>query len=68
MSKSLAEGQLVQMIADVSPWMDTIGVVLEDFPTFKDPTYRDSLVHVLYTDGRDIWTPFLFLKKVNENE
>ena len=61
-----AKGELVQMIYEASPWLDTIGIVLEDYPTDEKPEYMDTLVHVFYTDGQDIWTPFVFLEKVED--
>jgi hypothetical protein len=66
--KVFVKGELVQMIYEASPWMDTIGIVLEDYPKERDPEYADTLVHVFYTDGKDIWTPFVFLEKVKDDK
>ena len=64
--KVFAKGELVQMIYEASPWIDSIGIVLEDYPKEQDPKYMDTLVHVFYTDGKEVWTPFVFLEKVEE--
>ena len=66
--KVFTKGELVQMIHDVSPWESAIGIVLESYPKEKkeEQPSLDTLVHVFYTDGKDIWTPFVFLEKVKD--
>ena len=64
--KVFAKGQLVELTHDVSPWENTLGIVLEDYPKEETPEYADTLVHVFYTDGKEIWTPFVFLEKVKD--
>ena len=47
--KVFAKGQLVELTHDVSPWENTLGFVLEDYPKEESPEYADTLVHVFYT-------------------
>jgi len=66
--KVFSKGQLVELIHDVSPWENALGIVLEDYPKGKKQEHSslDTLVHVFYADGKEVWTPFVFLEKVEE--
>ncbi len=57
-------GELVRLIEEFELWPHTIGVVLSDHPMEqKGSSPNDALVHVLFADGKDIWTPRVFLER-----
>ena len=57
-------GELVRLIEEFELWPHTIGVVLSDHPMEQEEySPNDSLVHVLFADGKDIWTPHVFLER-----
>ena len=65
--KSFRAGELVRLIEHFE-WYPHVGIVLEDYPTKMQESFspNDTLVHVLYNDGKDIWTPFVFLERFEE--
>lgn len=55
-------GELVTLMQEFEQW-PMFGIVLEDYPKSGTGPH-DSMVHILYVDGKDIWTPHVFLERI----
>ena len=68
--RSFKAGELVRLKKNMVSFIDmyyrghTIGVVLSDHPMEQgEYSPNDALVHILFADGKDIWTPHVFLER-----
>ena len=64
--KSFKAGELITLLQEFEQW-PMFGIVLEDYPSKQSGNApHDSMVHVLYVDGKDIWTPHVFLERIGK--